>query len=836
MATAYVTPTDEESSSLAIAQIDAQDTPYILPVREYLETHGVEVVVNKQSEHPPMYHIVCGDTRFVKEIFFRKETSGTKRLGIIVDRDAISIPAEGHGAKIIFADPAPLTPSQVTDMFEFFFTGGKKILDMRPHATSRKLQVDNDIPEESATSKREIHVSRVEESPAQDNARIESIIADVFGTQTPSAHGGKGKRRGKKRIRQLAGALMIAAGAAIIPLIWYLVSVGMTGAAVVVSAKSLSGGSIARAEKYAGVSSYWNKQAKAILTVAAWPLTLVGKQDVVRGQERLLSCLSDAEGAIRGVSSVSETATRVADGLLNQVDVTSTGTTPASDISSLRISLAWVGNMLGLTQAELSELLRDRTFPFTIPEVSEMGYRAVGELAEVRESAGDIDKLLSLFLQLAGFREPKTYLILLQNSMELRPTGGFIGSVALASFEGGRLTNLEVQDVYTYDGQLKGHVDPPAPIRELLGQEHWYLRDSNWDPDFSVSAERAKWFFEKESGKTVDGVFAVNTPFIIELLKATGSIELTDYNERITADNFYGKALYYTQNDFFPGSTQKKDFLGSLTRTLITKITSGKDINTTTLFRALTMSLRAHDVLMMFHDPEAQSLVTHYGWAGIVPSIAGCAGADQGSCLFHPMAMVEANLGVNKVNSFISRTIDRQITITQGAAVSESYSATIHNTSPVGEQGAPYRAYIRFLFPPLSSVDNITIDGETVTTRTGKDTNPPYVEKSVVSTGAFALGVAVDVPAGTEKKITITYTKDAPLRFSPDETTLDVYDQKQPGVTDAAVHTTVRYPAQWNAGILEEGTGGLDFVANPGQLEYNTILTRDGLTRIRFNK
>ena len=836
MTTAYGAPTDSDSSSLALAHLDAQDTSYILPIREYLETHGVEVAVNRQPDSLPMYHIVCGDTEFVKEIFLRKEKSASKRLGIIVDNDIDWAPAEGQLGKIIFTDPVPLTPSQVTDMFEYFFIGDKNVLDMRRRATSRKLPVDNAADEESAVSKREIHVSHAKERETQDTDRIETIIADVFGKNSSSSPANKGKHRRHKKIRQFLGAMIIAAGVIVIPLLWYLMSLAASGASIVFSARSLAGGHADAAQKYAGVSSYWNKQAKAILSVAAWPLTVIKYQDLVRGQERLLSCLSDAQSAIEGIASLSGTAMSVAAGLLNQVDVTSTGTTPASDITALRNSLAWVGNMLGLTQAELAQLLHDRTFPFTISLFAQQGSRAVGELSALRESASDTDKLLSLFLRLAGFREPKTYLILLQNSMELRPTGGFIGSVALASFESGRLTNLEIQDVYTYDGQLKGHVDPPLPIRELLGQEHWYLRDSNWDPDFPSSATRARWFFEKESGKKVDGVFALSTPFIIELLKATGPLELTDYNERISADNFYGKALYYTQNDFFPGSTQKKDFLGSLTRTLITKITSGKDVNTTKLFRALTMALRAHDFLMMFEDPEAQSLIGHYGWAGGVPSAGGCTGVDPATCMFHPTAMVEANLGVNKVNSFITRTIDREISITPGAAVSESFTVTIRNGSPAGEQGMPYRTYVRFIFPPRSLVGQVLIDGESVVSRTGtKATPPPYVEKSDSVSGNFTLGVALDIPAATEKKISITYAKDAPLNFGPEGTTLDVFNQKQPGVTDTPVHTTIRYPAQWTAGILEERTGGgQDFVANPGQLEYNTILTRDELTRVRL--
>ena len=267
MATAYGTPTDSDSSSLAIAHLDAQDTSYILPIREYLETHGVEVAVNRQPDSLPMYHIVCGDTEFVKEIFLRKGKSTPKRLGIIVDNDIDWAPAEGYRGKIIFADPMPLTPSQVTDMFEYFFTGDKNVLDMRRRATSRKLPVDNDAAEEHAVLKREIHVSHANERETQDTDRIETIIADVFGKSSPSFPVHKGKHRRSKKIRQFFGAIIIAAGVIVIPLLWYLLSLAASGASIVFSARSLAGGHVSAAQKYAGVSSYWNKQRQYL----PWP-------------------------------------------------------------------------------------------------------------------------------------------------------------------------------------------------------------------------------------------------------------------------------------------------------------------------------------------------------------------------------------------------------------------------------------------------------------------------------------------------------------------------------------------------------------------------------------
>lgn len=50
------------------------------------------------------------------------------------------------------------------------------------------------------------------------------------------------------------------------------------------------------------------------------------------------------------------------------------------------------------------------------------------------------------------------------------------------------LPQLQILDIYTPDGQLAGHVEPPAPIQKAFQNGEWRLRDSNWDPDFTVAA------------------------------------------------------------------------------------------------------------------------------------------------------------------------------------------------------------------------------------------------------------------------------------------------------------------------------------------------------------
>ena len=133
----------------------------------------------------------------------------------------------------------------------------------------------------------------------------------------------------------------------------------------------------------------------------------------------------------------------------------------------------------------------------------------------------------------------KTYFLILQNNMELRPSGGFMGSYAKITFENGVLKKFQVKDIYEPDGQLEGHVEPPIPLQQASKTGDWRLRNANWEIDFQEAARDIKWFFEKGKEEDVQGIIAINLGLIIEILKVTGPIKPNDFPETINSDNFY---------------------------------------------------------------------------------------------------------------------------------------------------------------------------------------------------------------------------------------------------------------------------------------------------------
>ena len=138
-----------------------------------------------------------------------------------------------------------------------------------------------------------------------------------------------------------------------------------------------------------------------------------------------------------------------------------------------------------------------------------------------------IDTVLALepvIFDVLGERYPRTYVILLQNASEMRPTGGFLGSMIFVTFNDGWLTELRFVDVYDIAGQIVSSILAPPGLDTLTNR--FGLQDANYFPDFPETAQNILWFLDQGKVPTVDGVIAVNTSLVRELLAHTGPIAI----------------------------------------------------------------------------------------------------------------------------------------------------------------------------------------------------------------------------------------------------------------------------------------------------------------------
>ncbi len=279
----------------------------------------------------------------------------------------------------------------------------------------------------------------------------------------------------------------------------------------------------------------------------------------------------------------------------------------------------------------------------------------VDQLVELAQLGISGAQIMPGLLGQSGLR---TYLILLQNSDELRPTGGFISAIGRVQIDQGKLISMTAEDSYAMDDFTKVYPDPPQPLLDYMGSEQWVLRDANWSPDFPTTANNAIKLYMISRPEQVDGVIGVNLKGVGMLIAGLEPLEVLGLPEPVTSANVI-KILQEAWNppenidrsseDWFAWYFSRKQSIKSIMQAAMDKLLAGK-ANWRQLGLGMIGALNQRQ-LMMYTIPEAINL-KELLWDGSLRSNSG-----------DFLMVVDANVGFNKVNSLIKESINYQITL-----------------------------------------------------------------------------------------------------------------------------------------------------------------------------
>jgi len=335
-----------------------------------------------------------------------------------------------------------------------------------------------------------------------------------------------------------------------------------------------------------------------------------------------------------------------------------------------------------------------------------------------------------------------------------------------------------------------------------------------------------------ETKEKVDGVIAIDTTFLKKILEALGPITVNDYNETVTPDNFYLVTQTHAEKDFFPGSQQKKNFLQALLNTMLAKLSDGKHVPYEALVQKVGEALNEKHVLFAFPDDATQNVFTVNGYSSALWD--GRKGQENTFLDF--LGVNEANLGANKSNYYLTRSIKQDAVINEAGEVNTTVTVNYKNSSKQDSPfGGEYKNYVRFILPQRASVQDIIIDGQAMQTVpaitdpavfTKKGFIPPSgleVEKTQVA-DKQVVGFLLLVPAGESKTVVVTYT--IPSIVNTDSAfSYNLRLFKQPGTIDDSYSASITYPQSFK--VVKAGTG-VDLggkVVFEGKLLTDTDLT-----------
>ena len=450
-----------------------------------------------------------------------------------------------------------------------------------------------------------------------------------------------------------------------------------------------------------------------------------------------------------------------------------------------------------------------------------------------------IGNTIDIYPDILGFNGKRKYLILFQNNMEIRPGGGFIGSYGTVDIQNGRTGKLKIHDIYDADGKLSVHVEPPFALRRYLGAQHWFFRDSNFNIDFVENAKKATSFLELDTGEKVDGVIAIDTDFLKSMISLFGPIYLPDYKETVTADNFYLLTQTHSEKDFFPGSTQKKDFLRALYNALQIKITDSKKIPFKLLAQKLSEAIDQKHLLIALPETPSQTILSLNNLSGSLRDNR----QKQAQEFTDFLGINEANLGANKANFYLRRSIEQKVNIDAQGNAKETINISYQNTSSkTSIFGGDYKNYLRLIVPDAAQLQAVEINGMPIAiTSAITDLNiysergftPPSqleVEKYQQS-GKTIYGFLTVVPMGTQQKVSITYSLPAVINISDTTLSYDLYLLKQPGAGNDPYTFSINYPRGFQPVQVPSY-----FTDVGGKLIYSDKLSADKRLTLKFSK
>ena len=439
---------------------------------------------------------------------------------------------------------------------------------------------------------------------------------------------------------------------------------------------------------------------------------------------------------------------------------------------------------------------------------------AKNNLLEASDLLVKSKKLLTYFESIIAKNTESKYLIFFANNMELRPGGGFLGSFAILRMKNYEISDLKVYDVYDADGQLTAHVDPPQPIAKYLNLPHWFLRDSDFSPDFLENYQKALFFIQKELNITdFNGGILLTTTAVQNVLTAFNNIYIPDFKETINADNFYLKTQFYAEKNFFPGSIQKQVFLSSVVQQIILNL---KTTSLGKLLSSIKKSLDEKQIVVYLNDASTQSLFDSSFWSGRVIEPKCLTGTEN--CLIDYLFPYDANLGANKANFFINRSIYLKTTIDSGGKITHLLSIQYENNSPseIFPTGY-YRNYFQILLPENSVVKQITKDGVLVDDYDQKDDKFKQI------------GFYFEVPPKKTVEIKISYQLNDQLKSGGQIYQLVL--QKQIGASNSDLILDFRLDK--NISLINQNFSPL---VKDDQIIYNTNLSTDKIFFIELSK
>jgi len=523
----------------------------------------------------------------------------------------------------------------------------------------------------------------------------------------------------------------------------------------------------------------------------------------------LLSGYGEALSVMDSIKSVSDINT-VAQGL--------SGSGSKKDIlmaiSQNKDAFQRMGVYLAKAKADLSEISADDLSGKWASKLATLNFMLNEAISGTQEAM----PILIHSPELLGADSEKTYLLVFQNNMEMRATGGFIGSYGLITVKEGEITNLFTDDVYNLDKYSKDKLNAPAPepIAKYLKQKYWFMRDANWSPDWPTSARQILWFFNAERSmaglppQKVDGVIAISPDLIANTLALVGSIDVD--GNKFDSNNFALSLEKFVESDYADQGIavhERKSIMGPMAKIIFERIQQMPPSQLLNLWNVFKKDIDQKQVLVYLLNNDLQSYFADHNWSGAVKQTDG-----------DFLMVIDSNLAALKTDVVMKKSINYNVGVDDnGNLISTASISLQHNGKYTKDLISMYRDYIRVYVPQGVKIKKISVveDKSIKNLQMIKDVD---VGEEL---GKEYVGTFLTVEQGKTKTLVIEYQLPENLQNQYQNGVYKLFVQKQPGTSGHSLSVGLNF----NKNITAYQFDSLPSKLRGGSINWQTDLTLD---------
>lgn len=338
--------------------------------------------------------------------------------------------------------------------------------------------------------------------------------------------------------------------------------------------------------------------------------------------------------------------------------------------------------------------------------------------------------------EVLGAREDGRYLVLLLNSQEIRPIGGFPGTYAIITLRDGRLADYEFHNMLELDGAYLEHrsevVPSPAPLAEHLKVMQLLPRDTGWEPDFATSAQTLLEMYAVTGEPEIQGVVAVTDRAVRDVLRVLGPLTVTVQGEPVTVN---AENVIETIEAYRLGLGEKhKAVVRVIGSALLDRIRNGGfDLQRDTLV-SIRESADRREIQLYAVDPDLQAEVVAHGWDGaLVPDPA-----------VPTLGITLANVVGNKASHHLDVASEMTFSPQAGGVTRVTWEIAIsHTGDPQGD--IYYNGFLRTWLAVYLPQDSTLISSS------------PLPEPAMVNDDPRATAFHLPIDPGKSKRVRVTF-------------------------------------------------------------------------------